>query len=62
MSKEQWKIGKDQSDLDGIAYGYEDIERARHTRPAMIAQVIQGESINFQAMSNFLATCTRYLR
>lgn len=61
MSKEQWKIGKDQSDLDGIAYGYEDIERARVTRPAMIARVHRGQAINLQAMNNFLATCERHL-
>jgi hypothetical protein len=61
MSKEQWKIGKDQSDLDGIAYGYEDIERARQTRPAMIARVHQGQAINLQAMNTFLATCERHL-
>jgi hypothetical protein len=61
MSKEQWKIGKDQSDLDGIAYGYEDIERSRKTRHAMIARVHRGQAINVEAMNNFLATCERYL-
>jgi hypothetical protein len=61
MSKEQWKIGKDQSDLDGIAYGYEDIERARKTRHAMIARVHQVQAINLQAMNTFLATCERHL-
>lgn len=60
MSKEQWKVGKDQADLEGIAYGYEDIERARQTRPAMIARVQQGHMTNLQEMNNFLNTCERY--
>jgi hypothetical protein len=61
MSKEQWKVGKDKSDLDGIAYGYEDIERARQTRPAMAARVQEGQALNVKAMNNFLATCKIYL-
>lgn len=60
MSKEQWKVGKDESDLDGIAYGYEDIERARQTRPAMIARLQQAEVINLDEMNNFLNTCKQY--
>jgi hypothetical protein len=61
MSKEQWKVGKDKLDIDGIAYGYEDIERARQTRPAMIARVQQGQMTNLQEMNNFLKTCGQYL-
>ncbi len=61
LSREQWKVGKDQADTDGIAYGYEDIERARKTRPAMIATINEGQALNLQAMNNFLTTCERYL-
>ena len=60
MTKEQWKVGKDRSDIEGIAYGYEDIDRARQTRAAMIMRVEDGQARNIQAMENFKLTCARH--
>jgi len=57
VSKEQWKIGKDVSDLDGVAYGFDDIERAKKTRASMVARILREYSFNLQAMENFLASC-----
>lgn len=62
ISREQWKIGKDASDLDGIAYGFDDIERARKTRPMMIARIRQEHFANLKAMESFLITCRKYLQ
>lgn len=57
LTKEQWKNGKDRYDLLGLAYGYEDIQRARETRPALVERLKQGELLNLAAMNNFIKTC-----
>jgi len=62
ITKEQWKIGKDSTDLDGIAYGFDDIERARKSRPLMVARIHHEHITNLKAMENFLVTCKDYLQ
>lgn len=60
MSIKEWKIGADEADIDGIAYGYDDINRARETRPAMIKRVLQSEKMNIESMHNFINTCAQF--
>jgi hypothetical protein len=57
MSREQWKSSGNHSHLDGIAYGFEDIERARRTRGKMIARIEAGNSENMLAVEKFVRAC-----
>ena len=42
--------------MDGIAYGFDDIDRAKKTRSNMIEQVQKSEEINILSMQNFIKT------
>jgi hypothetical protein len=57
MSRDQWKVGVDQVDLDGIAYGFDDLDRARNTRSKMINRINAGNESNLVAMEKFLRAC-----
>ena len=60
MTKEQWKSGKDVSEMNGIAYGLEDIQRARNTRPDLLHGFRQIETNNYSQVTNFLQLCQEY--
>ena len=60
MTIDQWRTGKDKSDIHGVAYGFEDIQRARNTRHLMIEKIFQSENMNIKSMNNFIDLCSRY--
>lgn len=60
ISLYEWKVGADLKDIDGIAYGYEDIPRARESRSNMMNRVLESEKLNLISMNNFINSCSKH--
>lgn len=46
----------------GIAYGFEDLERARLTRAAMVEAILSTEDRNIEAVKNLVSVCQEFFR
>ena len=62
MLKEQWKAGKDIAEMNGIAYGFEDIPQARNTRADLLHSFNEVEPKNESQVINFLNLCDSYFK
>ena len=54
LSAQQWREATTEF---GIAYGFDDVERARRTRPELIAYVKNTEAENLDMVNHFVAVC-----
>lgn len=58
VGKEAWY--PDPADRYGLAYGFDEIEAARATRPLLLAQLKAQESAANQSIAAFIAKCAAY--
>jgi hypothetical protein len=58
VSKEQWQ--PDPRDRYGLAYGFDDLDEARRTRPLLLPYLKERESAANQSVRSFVEKCEAY--